>query len=58
MFSTPLSARLPTTWDMRRAAKRRLPKIIYDFIDGAASEDRGKARKADAFEQTLLMPRG
>ena len=57
MFSTPLSARLPTTWDMRRAAKRRLPKIIYDFIDGAASEDRGKARNADAFEQTLLMPR-
>ena len=27
--------------DLRRLAKRRLPKIIFDFIEGGAEDERG-----------------
>ena len=30
--------------DLRKLAKRRLPKIAYDFIEGGLEDERGLAR--------------
>src|SRR5262249_29108630 len=43
--------------DLRRLAKRRLPKIAYDFIEGGLEDEDGIARNADAFRQYRLVPR-
>ena len=43
--------------DLRRLAKRRLPKIAYDFIEGGLEDERGIARNEDAFAGFDLVPR-
>ncbi len=43
--------------DLRRAAKRRLPYPIFDFIDGGAEDERTLRRNRDGFERYLLAPR-
>jgi (S)-mandelate dehydrogenase len=43
--------------DLRRLAKRRLPKIAYDFIEGGLEDEEGIARNVSAFEQYRLVPR-
>jgi (S)-mandelate dehydrogenase len=43
--------------DLRKIAKRRLPKIAYDFIEGGLEDEIGMARNIDAFESQLLVPR-
>ena len=35
--------------DLRKLAKRRLPKIAYDFIEGGLEDEAGIARNEDAF---------
>jgi L-lactate dehydrogenase (cytochrome)/(S)-mandelate dehydrogenase len=43
--------------DLRRLAKRRLPKIAFDFIEGGLEDERGIARNEDAFAAYDLVPR-
>ncbi len=43
--------------DLRKLAKRRLPKIAYDFIEGGLEDEVGLARNEDTFRQQLLVPR-
>ena len=43
--------------DLRKLAKRRLPKIAYDFIEGGLDDEDGLARNEDAFRQCRLVPR-
>jgi L-lactate dehydrogenase (cytochrome)/(S)-mandelate dehydrogenase len=43
--------------DLRKLAKRRLPKIAYDFIEGGLEDETGLARNEDAFRRQLLVPR-
>jgi L-lactate dehydrogenase (cytochrome) len=43
--------------DLRRAAKRSLPKAIFDFIDGGANAEWTMRRNQSAFEQILFDPR-
>ncbi|MBX9587944.1 MAG: alpha-hydroxy-acid oxidizing protein [Hyphomonadaceae bacterium] len=43
--------------DLRRLAKRRLPKIAYDFIEGGLEDERGIARNERAFAKFDLVPR-
>ena len=43
--------------DLRKLAKRRLPKIAYDFIEGGLDDEDGLARSEDAFKQYPLVPR-
>jgi L-lactate dehydrogenase (cytochrome) len=42
--------------DLRRAAQRRLPYPIFDFIDGGAEDERTLRRNRDGFERYLLAP--
>lgn len=43
--------------DLRKLAKRRLPRIAYDFIEGGLEDEHGLARNEDAFRRRQLVPR-
>ena len=43
--------------DLRKIAKKRVPKIIYDFIEGGSEDEAGLARNEDAFRNRALVPR-
>ena len=46
-----------TTEDARRMARRRLPRMLFDFIDGAAGSEFGALSCRRAFDDVRLMPR-
>ncbi len=43
-----------TTTDYRRLAKRRLPRFLFDYIDGAANDEETMARNESDFERFRL----
>jgi L-lactate dehydrogenase (cytochrome) len=43
--------------DLRRRARRRLPKVVFDFIDGGAMDERTLAANRADFEALELLPR-
>lgn len=43
--------------DARRLAKRRLPWMVFDYIDGAAGQETGAARNRAALDAITLTPR-
>jgi L-lactate dehydrogenase (cytochrome) len=43
--------------DLRRIAKRRLPGGVFDYIDGAAEDERTLAANQAAFASTTFRPR-
>ena len=43
--------------DARRLARRRLPRMVFDYIDGAAGAETGANRTRDAMDARLLRPR-
>ena len=43
--------------DLKRMAKRRLPKIMFDFIEGGAEDEVGLRTNANAFRSTRFVPR-
>src|SRR5256885_14273802 len=52
-----LSSHVINIADLRRLAQRRLPRAVFDYIDGGAEDEvtlRGNER---AFEQITLRPR-
>lgn len=46
-----------TIEELRLVAKRRLPRIIFDFIDGGAGDEQGLRNNADQFRNFRLVPR-
>lgn len=43
--------------DLKRMAKRRLPKIMFDFIEGGVEDEVGLHTNARAFRSVRLVPR-
>jgi len=43
--------------DLRRAARRRLPKAVFDYIDGGADDERTLRDNCRAFERLTFRPR-
>jgi L-lactate dehydrogenase (cytochrome)/(S)-mandelate dehydrogenase len=43
--------------DLHRMAKRRLPKIAFDFIEGGLEDERGLETNTSAFHKHRLLPR-
>jgi len=43
--------------DLHRLAKRRLPKIAFDYIEGGIEDERGLERNTSAFQKYRLLPR-
>ena len=43
--------------DARTMARRRIPNMMFDFVDGAAGAEQAKQRNQDALDQIQLQPR-
>jgi isopentenyl diphosphate isomerase/L-lactate dehydrogenase-like FMN-dependent dehydrogenase len=52
-----LRRKYPTVDDLRARARRRVPRFGFDFVDGAAGGETGKARNRSALEAVELVPR-
>jgi L-lactate dehydrogenase (cytochrome) len=50
-------ARAASVADLRAVARRRLPRGVFDYIDGGAEDERTMAANADAFARTRFRPR-
>ncbi len=49
--------KLFSTEDARRLAKRRLPRLVFDFVEGAAGREVGSQRNEARFDDLCLQPR-
>ncbi len=49
--------RVASVADLRRIARRRLPRGVFDYIDGAAEDERTLAANCDAFARVAYRPR-
>ena len=47
-----------TIADLRRLAQRRLPRAVFDYIDGGAEDEVTLRANRRAFEEVVLRPRG
>src|SRR2546429_300528 len=52
-----MQAMVLTIEDLRRQSRRRLPRAVFDFIDGAAEDELTLRRNREAFERAALVPR-
>lgn len=52
-----LLQRLPTIDDCRRRSRRRLPRFLFDFIDGGTEREEALFRNRRAFSDVLLPTR-
>lgn len=43
--------------DLRERAGKRLPRMVFDYIDGAADSEVTARRNTDAFEKISILPR-
>jgi L-lactate dehydrogenase (cytochrome) len=50
-------ARAITIADLRRAARRRLPRAVFDFVEGGAGDELTVARNRAAFDRLCFRPR-
>ncbi len=49
--------RLHNVSDARRAARRRLPAVIFDYVDGAADDEVTMRRNEDVFAEVAFRPK-
>ncbi len=47
----------PTIWDLRSAARRRTPRAVFDYVDGAAETETSLRRSRDAYARIEFVPR-
>ena len=50
-------ARAVSVEDLRRIARRRLPRGVFDYIDGAAEDELTRSRNTAAYQRLEFMPR-
>jgi L-lactate dehydrogenase (cytochrome) len=50
-------ARAVSVADLRRIARRRLPRGVFDYIDGGAEDERTLAANSAAYERVTFRPR-
>ncbi|GAA1644492.1 quinone-dependent L-lactate dehydrogenase [Nonomuraea maheshkhaliensis] len=43
--------------DLRRLARRRAPRMVFDYVDGAAEGERSMAMAVEAFDRVEFSPR-
>jgi L-lactate dehydrogenase (cytochrome) len=50
-------SRAASVADLRRISKRRLPRGVFDYVDGAAEDEVTARRNTDAFREVQFRPR-
>ncbi|MGE3511170.1 MAG: alpha-hydroxy acid oxidase [Vicinamibacterales bacterium] len=58
MAFTLTPARALTIGDLRRRASRRVPRMVFDYIDGGADAEVTLRENCRVFDQVLFRPRG
>jgi L-lactate dehydrogenase (cytochrome) len=58
MASGVASPRVLTIDDLRELARRRLPRMVFDYIDGGAGDEVTLADNCRAFDTVTFRPRG
>ncbi|HEX9603227.1 MAG TPA: alpha-hydroxy acid oxidase [Myxococcales bacterium] len=58
MARTLAAPRVVNIADLRRLAKRRLPRVVFDYIDGGAESEVTLRENCRAFDQVTFRPRG
>lgn len=43
--------------DLRRLARRALPRVLFDYVEGGPDDERGIVRNRNAFDRWTLVPR-
>lgn len=51
------SSRVVNINDLRRLAQRRVPKAVFDYLDGGAEGETALRENCRAFESVLFRPR-
>jgi isopentenyl diphosphate isomerase/L-lactate dehydrogenase-like FMN-dependent dehydrogenase len=51
------SPRVVNIGDLRRAAERRLPRVVFDYVDGGADGEVTLRENTRAFEEVVFRPR-
>src|SRR5436309_13635011 len=51
------SPRVVNIEDLRRLAKRRLPRVVFDYLDGGAEAELTLRENSRAFEEITFRPR-
>src|ERR1700694_6319228 len=54
----PRSSQVVNIEDLRRLAQRRLPKSVFDYLDGGAEAELTLAENCRAFRDVTFRPRG
>ena len=49
-------SRILTISDMRKAARKRLPKVVFDYVDGAVEDELGVVRNTEALNDIQVNP--
>lgn len=57
MAPTSLQTRGYSVAAMRALARRRLPRLVFDFADGGAEEERTRRANEDGFENLVMVPK-
>src|SRR4249919_2896957 len=61
VYALEVPALSPSTFvsiaDLRHAAKKRLPQIVFDYIDGGAEDEWTLEANCRAFREVMLRPR-
>jgi isopentenyl diphosphate isomerase/L-lactate dehydrogenase-like FMN-dependent dehydrogenase len=55
--NSELSRRVANIEDLRRLAKRRLPRVVFDYLDGGAEDELTLRENCRAFEDFTFRPR-
>lgn len=56
-FGTDRASQIHSAADARRMARRRLPRLVFDFIDGATGREVAALANEKAFDHVTLQPR-
>ena len=51
------SPRVVNIEDLRRMARRRLPRAVFDYMDGGAGDEVTLRENCHAFQEVILRPR-
>src|SRR5277367_5876509 len=51
------SPRVVNIEDLRRMARRRLPRAVFDYVDGGAGDEVTLRENCHAFREVILRPR-
>ncbi len=51
------SSRVVNIEDLRRLARKRLPRAVFDYVDGGAGDEVTLRENCRAFQEVILRPR-